>query len=181
MPLLMRTGENTIPAVTTDLNFTRNDVLKFMLDTQRFRDENSTISEARVEAAKAFLDTNWKKLRYERWASPGFDPEKPFLDEEQPNWREENPQKVKDLAVYLSMKEAMNEQIATFTSGPSNEYKNAESALLMTQRVDLWCAGPKEVEAAVIHLYQHGKKYNDLEDDFDYYIQEYYTGAPDLI
>jgi len=181
MPLFLRTGENTLPAVTTELSFTTNDVLKFMIDTGRFRDENGTINEGRIEAAKSFLNTNWSKFRYERWASPGFDPEKPFLDERQPNWREENPKVVKDLQLYLGMKNDMNEQIDIFKSGPNDEYKRAEAAMMMIQRVDLWCAGPKEVEAAVIHLYQLGKKFNGgLECDFSDYISEYYAGAPDL-
>merc|ERR1712157_197915 len=180
MPLFLRTSENTVPAVTTDLDFTVNDVLRFMLDTNRFRDENDTISESRVEAAKAFLNTDWKKLSYERWNSPDFDPEKPFLEDEQPNWREENPKVAKDLELYLSMKDAIAEQQKEFKSGPDMEYKRAEAAMMMIQRVDLWCAGPKEVEAAVIHLYQLGKKFNDVKSDTSEFISEYYTGAPDL-
>ena len=38
------------------------DVLKFMLQTGRFRDSNGTISEAREEAAKAFLANDWNEM-----------------------------------------------------------------------------------------------------------------------
>merc|ERR1719401_41518 len=179
MPLLMRTGENTLPAVTTELDFTTDDLLRFMLETNRFVDENGTISEERREAAIAYLNTNWPLLRRERWSSPGFDPENPFLETENPNWFED-PKITKDLKLYLSLKNAMEEQTRIFMSGPNKEYERANNALILCQRVDLWSAGPKEVEAAVIHLSKLGDKFNSLVPDFPEFISEYYAGAPDL-
>lgn len=179
LPLMLRTTENCMPAVTTELDFTIDDLLRFMIQTKRFRDENGTVSEARVEAAKAYLATDWALLRRERWSSPGFDPEKPFLNETQPDWRE-NPKIAHDLQLYLTLKDAVDEQMEVIKSGPNDEYTRAENALLMCQRVDLWCAGPKEVESAVQHLLKLGQKFNDLEPDLPEYIEEFYPGAADL-
>ena len=52
-PLLLRTHENCMPAVTTELEWTVDHVLQFMLQTGRFRDLNGSIAQDRVEAAKA--------------------------------------------------------------------------------------------------------------------------------
>lgn len=149
-----------MPAVTTEIHFTIQDVLRFMIQTGRFRDLDGNISESRVEAAQAFLATDWEKMQIERFKSIGFDPERPNLDEDEPEWRED-PKISSDLATYLSMKEGMLEQLEVIKSGPNDEYTRAENALLMCQRVDLWCAGPKEVERAVQHLYKLGRKFND--------------------
>jgi len=158
--LLIRTVENAMPAVTTELHFTIQDVLRFMIQTGRFRDLDGSISQARVEAAQAFLSIDWEKMQVERFKSIGFDPERPNLDEDEPYWRDD-PKIASDLAVYMSMKDNMNEQLKLIKSGPNDEYTRAENALLMCQRVDLWCAGPKEVERAVQHLYKLGRKFND--------------------
>ena len=179
LPLLFRSSFNCMPAVTTELDFTTEDVLKFMIQTGRFRDTNGAVSEARAEAAKAYLRTDWEALRYERWACPGFDPEKPFLDETNPGWRTD-PEIASKLGKYLELKNALDEQVAAFKSGPNSEYQRAENALLMCQRVDLWCAGPKEVEAAVRHLGNLGKRFNDYEPDYPEFISEFYPGAVDL-
>ena len=178
-PMMMRTTDNAMPAVTTELEWTVEDLLRFMIQTGRFRDANGTISEARVEAAKAYLSTDWDKFALERFRSPGFDPERPGLDEEDPEWKDK-PQIKNDLSVYFSMKDAMNEQLETIKSGPNDEYTRAENALLMCQRVDLWCAGPKEVERAVQHLYKLGRKLNEREVDFPSFITEFYPGADDM-
>jgi len=179
MPLFLRTTENCMPAVATELTFTTDDLLRFMIQSGRFRDENGTVSEARVEAAEAYLRTDWSLLRRERWNSPGFDPEKPFLEEEQPNWRAD-PKLSKDLEVYLQLKDSVEEQKKVFMGGPNDEYRRAENELLLCQRVDLWCAGLSEVEAAVRHLAKLGQKFNKLEPDLPEYITEYYPGAADL-
>lgn len=179
MPLMIRTVENAMPAVTTDLEWTVSDVLRFMIQTGRFRDSNGSVSEARVEAAKAYLSTDWDKMLIERFRSPGFDPERPCLDEEEPEWKD-NKEIQKDLAVYLDMKKSMQDQIETFRSGPNNEYQRAENALHMAQRVDLWCAGPKEVEQALKHLYKLGRKLNQREVDSPDFITEFYPGANDF-
>eukprot|EP00816_Leptocylindrus_hargravesii_P001576 CAMPEP_0196802462 /NCGR_PEP_ID=MMETSP1362-20130617/2072_1 /TAXON_ID=163516 /ORGANISM="Leptocylindrus danicus, Strain CCMP1856" /LENGTH=225 /DNA_ID=CAMNT_0042173765 /DNA_START=34 /DNA_END=711 /DNA_ORIENTATION=+ len=180
MPILLRTGDNCMPAITTELDFSQNDLLTFMIQKQLFRDENGTVSEARMEAAKAYLQTDWHELQRQRWASPGFDPMRPFIDEEEPDWRYTNAERAKDLEAYFVLKDAVDEQIATFSSGPNDEYKKAENALLMCQRVDLWGAGPSEVEAAVKHLSRLGQKFNSLETDFPDFITEYYPGAEEL-
>jgi len=169
-----------MPAVTTELEWTVDDVLKFMIQTNRFRDANGGISEARVEAAKAYLATDHEKMLIERFNSPGFDPERPFVDRDQPEWKED-PKIQKDLEVYLGMKSIMKEQIETFKSGPNDEYKRAVNALLMCQRVDLWCAGEKEAERAVQHLYKLGKMVNDREVEYPTFIAEFLPGASDMI
>ena len=179
LPLLFRSSYNCMPAVTTELDFTTEDVLKYMIQSGRFRDANGTKSEAREEAAKAYLRTDWATLRYERWACPGFDPEKPFLSETNPGWKSD-PNISSKLGKYLELKTALDEQVKTFKSGPNNEYLRAENALLMCQRVDLWCAGPKEVEAAVRHLGNLGKRFNDYEPDYPEFIAEFYPGTADL-
>jgi hypothetical protein len=179
LPLMIRTVENAMPAVTTELEWTIQDLLRFMIQTGRFRDTNGSISEARVEAAKAYLSTDWDKLSIERWKSPGFDPERPGLDEDEPAWKE-NPQIQANLGTFFSMKNAMSEQLEVIKSGPDNEYTRAENALLMCQRVDLWCAGEKEVEQAVIHLYKLGRKLNEREVELPSFIAEYYPGVSDM-
>lgn len=176
---MMRTVENAMPAVTTELEWTVDDLLRFMIQTGRFRDNNGTVSEARIEAAKAYLRTDWKKMTIERWKSPGFDPERPFLDDDEPEWKD-NPQIKSDLATYFSMKEAVKEQLDIIKSGPKDEYTRAENALLMCQRVDLWCAGPQEVERAVQHLYKLGRKLNEREVDYPAFIAEFYPGVDDM-
>eukprot|EP00567_Pseudictyota_dubia_P004145 CAMPEP_0197456054 /NCGR_PEP_ID=MMETSP1175-20131217/42390_1 /TAXON_ID=1003142 /ORGANISM="Triceratium dubium, Strain CCMP147" /LENGTH=224 /DNA_ID=CAMNT_0042990069 /DNA_START=105 /DNA_END=779 /DNA_ORIENTATION=+ len=179
MSLLMRTTENAMPAITTELDFQTDDLLRFMIQTGKFRNENGTVAIDRVEAAKAYLKTDWPALRRERWSSPGFDPEHPFIEQNDPDWRSD-PKKASDLALYLELKDAVDEQVRIFKSGPSDEYTRAENALLMCQRVDLWCAGEKEVECAVQHLYLLGRRFNDLEPDNPDYITDFYPGASDL-
>ena len=183
MPLLLRTTENAFPAVTTELSWTTDDLLRYMLQHSLFRNENGTVAEDRVEAAKAYLETDWALLRRERWAHPGFDPEMPFLEkrhEEYRNWRENRPDLVQSLGLYLQHKDAMEQQMAVVRSGPNREYERAENALLMCQRVDLWCAGEPEVERAIRHLWALGKRVNRLEPDLPEFITEYYPGAKDL-
>jgi hypothetical protein len=168
-----------MPAVTTELEWTIDDQLKFMIQEGKFRDANGTISEARVEAAQAYLRTDWEKMVVERFQVPGFDPEKPFLDEEKPGWKND-PEIRSKLGTYFAMKEAADEQMNVIQSGPNEEYERAQNALLMCQRVDLWCAGPKEVERAVVHLYKLGRKLNEREVDFPLFVSEFYPGAADL-
>ena len=179
MPLMLRTTENAMPAITTELDFTTDDLLKFMIQTGRFRNENGTIAEDRVEAAKAYLKTDWALLRRERWASPGFDPEHPLLEETNPDWKSDS-KLTSDLGLYLEVKGAVDDQMKTIKSGPDNEYTRSENALLMCQRVDLWCAGEQEVEAAVKHLYKLGKRFNSVEYEGPEYISEFYPGAADF-
>ena len=178
-PMLLRTADNAMPAVTTELDFTTDDLLKFMIQTGKFRDENGTIAQDRVEAAKAYLKTDWAVLRRERWSSPGFDPEHPLIDKQDPDWRS-NPKIASDLALYLELKDAVDEQVKVFKSGPNDEYTRSENSLLMCQRVDLWCAGEKEVENAVQHLYMLGRRFNAIEPEMPDYITEFYPGASDL-
>lgn len=175
----MRTGENSFPAVTTEIEFQTDDLIRYMLQSKKFRNSNGTIATDRVEAAEAYLKTDWPMIRRERWSSEGFDPQKPFVDEDHPDWREDA--KIKsDLALFLELKDAADEQLDIIKSGPDKEYERAENALIMCQRVDLWCAGPAEVERAVQHLLMLGKRFNSLEPDFPDYINEYYPGAGDF-
>jgi hypothetical protein len=184
MPLLMRTTDNAMPAVTTELEWTTNHVLRFMIQTGRFRNANGTLAEDRIEAAKAYLATDWDTMAKLRWKAPGFDPERPGLSDEQPDWRD-NPVYRTDLAPYLAMKDAVTEQEAIVKNGGGGpdtheEYTRAENALLMCQRVDLWCAGPLEVERAVQHLYKLGRVCNEREVEFPDFITEFVPGSDDM-
>jgi len=179
LPLLLRTTENAMPAVTTELRFTVEDVLRYMIQTGKFVNANRTIAQDRVEAAKAYLKTDWALLRRERWASPGFDPEHPFVEKENPDWRSDS-QIMSALKLYLEHRDNMEDQLDVIKSGPNDEYTRAENSLLMCQRVDLWCAGEKEVESAVQHLFSLGRRFNDVETDIPEYIDEFYPGAADI-
>jgi hypothetical protein len=178
-PLLMRTAENCMPAVTTELEWTTDHLLQFMLQTGRFRNLNGTIAEDRVEAAKAYLKTDWEKFYASRLKHPGFDPERPNAALVHPNWKED-PAIRADMQEYLAMKEDMMEQMKVIQSGPNKEYTRGVNALLMAQRVDLWCAGEKEVELAVQHLYKLGRLLNERETFFPKYIKEFYPGVEDI-
>jgi|EP00979_Chaetoceros_neogracilis_P012938 hypothetical protein len=181
MPLLLRTTDNAMPAITTELDFTTDDLLKYMIQTDRFKNSNGSTSDERTQAALQYLQTDWVTLRRERWASPGFDPEHPMIDELDPDWRSD-PNKRRDLLTYLEIKERVDEQMVMIASGPDDEYVRAENSLLMCQRVDLWCAGEDEVEHAIQHLYMLGKRLNsqDRFKDEDQYITEFYPGARDF-
>jgi hypothetical protein len=175
----MRTVENAMPAVATELEWTIQDVLRFMIQTGRFRDANGTINESRVEAAKSILQTDWNQMQIERFKSPGFDPERPYVNEDFPEWKEDT-KIAKDLEVYMSLKSNLDEQMAVVKGGPNDEFTRAENALLMCQRVDLWCAGEKEVERAVYHLYKLGRKLNEREVVYPAFIAEFMPGADDM-
>jgi hypothetical protein len=178
-PFLMRTADNAMPAVTTELEWTVDHLLRFMLQTGRFRNANGTIADDRVEAAHAYLQTDWTKFHQSRLASPGFDPERPNADKIYPNWRDDKSITV-TMAPYLSMKADMDEQMAVIQSGPDKEYTRAVNALLMAQRVDLWCAGEKEVELAVQHLLKLGKLLNERETFFPTFVKDFYPGVEDI-
>jgi hypothetical protein len=178
MPLLMRCSDNAMPAITTELDFRTSHLLRYMIQTNKFK------STERIDAAKKFLgyldDPSLKKeYATSRWNSPGFDPWKPFLDEDRPDWRSEIKIKT-DLGRYLEIHDELESTWRVITSGPNDEYTRAENALLMCQRVDLWCAGEAEVEAALRHLLNLGKGCNDLEPDLPEYITEFHPGASDL-
>jgi hypothetical protein len=178
-PLLMRTAENCMPAVTTELEWTTDHLLQFMIQTGRFRNLNGTIAEDRVEAAKAYLTTDWDKFYASRLKHPGFDPLRPYAELVYPNWKED-PSIRADMQEYLTMKEDMDEQMKVIQSGPEKEYTRGVNALLMAQRVDLWCAGEKEVELAVQHLYKLGRLLNERETFFPKHIKEFYPGVEDI-
>lgn len=175
-PFLMRTADNCLPAVTTELEWTVDHLLRFMMQTGRFRNANGTIAEDRVEAAKAYLDTDWDKYYAARFAHPGFDPERPSAPV---TWKDD-PAIRSSLSTYLAMKEDLDGQMAVIQSGPDKEYTRGMNALLMTQRVDLWCAGEGEVELAVQHLYKLGKLLNEREPFFPPFIKDFYPGAEDI-
>jgi len=179
LPLLLRTTEEAMPAITTELDFTTDDLLRYMLQTSKFTNPNGTPAHDRIDAALDYLETDWVTLRRERWSSPGFDPDKPFLEETDPDWRSD-PKIAGELALYLELRDAKEEQERVFKGGEGDEFTKAENALLMCQRVDLWCAGEKEVEAAVKHLYTLGRRFNNVEVEMPTYIDEFYPGAEDI-
>ena len=175
----MRTADNAMPAVTTELEWTMDHLLRFMIQTGRFRNANGTIADDRVEAAKAYLNTDWNAFQESRLAKPGFDPERPNVDKLHPGWFEK-PEYTGPLAKYMSMKQDMEAQMETIQGGPDKEFTRAQNALLMTQRVDLWCAGEKEVELAVQHLYKLGRLLNERGTVLPSYITEFHPGVADI-
>jgi len=181
MPLLLRTTDNAMPAITTELDFTTDDLLKYMIQTEKFKNEDGSTANERAQAALEYLQTDWFTLRRERWASPGFDPEHPMIQEIDPDWKSD-PNKRRDLMKYLEIKEKVDAQMEIIASGPDGEYVRAENSLLMCQRIDLWCAGEDEVEHAIQHLYMLGKRLNsqDRFKDEEQYITEFYPGASDF-
>lgn len=178
-PLLMRTAENCMPAVTTELEWTTDHLLQFMIQTGRFRNANGTIADDRVEAAKDYIATDWESFAQARLAHKGFDPEQPSVKSADDNWRDDSTLET-NLSEYSSMKDAMDAQMAVIRSGPNKEYTRGTNALLMAQRVDLWCAGEKEVEMAVQHLYKLGRLLNEREPVFPKHIKEFYPGVEDI-
>jgi len=178
-PLLMRTADNCMPAVTTELEWTTDHLLQFMIQTGRFRNTNGTVADDRVEAAKAYLDTDWESFATARLAHKGFDPEQPSVKSADANWRDD-PCLDTDLSDYNAMKSAMDQQMEVIRCGPNKEYIRGVNALLMAQRVDLWCSGEKEVEMAVQHLYKLGRLLNERESVFPKHIKEFYPGVEDI-
>lgn len=174
--ILMRTTENAMPAITTEIDFTEADVLKYMLQTGKFKNPDGTLSQERIQAAKDYLNTDWTAMEEARWNVPGFDPERPFLGED---WMTDASKK-EALSEYLKLKDQAANLFDIVKSGPDKEYKHAYNSLLMMQRVDLWCAGPKEVEAAVQHLVKLGQRFNNREPDYPEFITEFYPGVEDL-
>jgi hypothetical protein len=183
LPLLLRTTPNAMPAITTELQFTTNDLLSYMIQNNKFTNEDGTPSTERVEAATKYLNNiDWKQLAYERFASPGFDPEHPLIGDIDPDWKLD-PIKSHDLKTYIDIKEEVDSLLEVIKSGPGDEYTRAENSLLMCQRVDLWCAGEDEVESAVRHLYLMGKRFNGVQGQNDIkpdFITEFYHGASDF-
>mmetsp|Transcript_14399 Transcript_14399/g.40935 ORF Transcript_14399/g.40935 Transcript_14399/m.40935 type:complete len:225 (+) Transcript_14399:73-747(+) len=178
-PLMLRTGDNCMPAVTTELEWTMEHLLKFMIQTGRFRNANGTIAQDRVEAAQAYLKIDWDAYHSERLSVPGFDPERPGVEQLSPGW-EDDSEKTSKLATYLEMRDAKNEQMKVFQGGPDKEYTRGVNALLMAQRVDLWCAGEKEVEMAVQHLAKLGQALNERETFFPKFIKDFRPGVEDI-
>eukprot|EP00536_Pseudo-nitzschia_multiseries_P006595 jgi/Psemu1/193549/e_gw1.143.87.1 len=180
-PLLLRTAENCMPAVTTELEWTTDHLLQFMIQTGRFRNSNGTIAEDRVEAANAYLQTDWEKFAAARLARKGFDPLRPSakISAGTSDWTDDAAL-ASDLSEYSAMKAALDDQMAVIKSGPDKEYTRGVNALLMAQRVDLWCAGEKEVELAVQHLYKLGRLLNERECVFPKHIKDFYPGVEDI-
>jgi len=150
-----------------------------MIHMGKFRCSNGHFAKDRIDAAKAYLKTDWVAMRRERWSSPGFDPEHPLIEKQHPDWRSD-PKIASDLSLYIQLKDAADDQMKLIKSGPDNEYTRAENALLMCQRVDLWCAGEKEVEHAVRHLYMLGMKFNQIDHKKPLYVTEFYPGSSDF-
>mmetsp|Transcript_8947 Transcript_8947/g.20042 ORF Transcript_8947/g.20042 Transcript_8947/m.20042 type:complete len:230 (-) Transcript_8947:290-979(-) len=184
MPLLLRCSDNAMPAITTELSFTTAHLLTYMLQSNRFQNSDGSPSEERIAAANKFLgylnDESLKK-EYEvsRWNSPGFDPQRPFLDDDHPDWKKD-PKISTDLSRYIEIHSELENTWKVLTSGPNGEFTRGENGLLMCQRVDLWCAGEGEVESALKHLLNLGKECNDLVPDSPDFVTEYYPGVSDL-
>ena len=179
MPLLLRCSDNAMPAITTEINFRTSHLLHYILQTNKFKGDT-----ARIEATHKFLgylSNPQLKAEYHtsRWNSPGFDPMRPFLEEEFPNWKSD-PKIGSELKRYIEINDELESTWNTITNGEDEVYTHAENGLLMCQRVDLWCAGEQEVESAVKHLLNLGKGCNALEPDTPEYITEYYPGVADL-
>jgi hypothetical protein len=181
---MLRTIENAMPAVTTEIDWTIADVLSFMIQTRRI-----VPNTAEYEAAQSYLQCqtpeNVEKFHLLRWTSvPGFDPAQPGLSENNPQWREQLPMSVKnDLQPYFSLHDQITNSLQLIRESNNGQlYIEAENALLMCQRVDLWCAGPTEVEYAIQHLYQLGRaKNNDRVVDYPRYISDFIPGSPDFV
>mmetsp|Transcript_53559 Transcript_53559/g.64592 ORF Transcript_53559/g.64592 Transcript_53559/m.64592 type:complete len:222 (+) Transcript_53559:176-841(+) len=173
MEIHLRTTHNASPAVVTDLEFNTDDLITYMIQHGKFK------STERIEAAKAFMKIDWDTIKRERWASPGFDPEKPFLEDEFPKWREDA-KIATDLEKYLALKDEATFLEEMMKSGPDDEWEKSQNELIMCQRVDLWCAGENEVEMAVRHLYNLGKRLNNLEHDTEEFITPFYHGVEDF-
>ena len=154
-------------------------MLQFMISTGRFRNPNGTVASDRVEAAEAYLQTDWEQFAQARLAHKGFDPLQPSVTSADANWKDDAGV-ANDLSAYTSMKAAMDDQMAILQSGPNKEYTRGVNALLMAQRVDLWCSGEKEVELAVQHLYKLGRLLNERESFFPKHIKEFYPGVEDI-
>ena len=69
-------------------------------------------------------------------------------------------ERLSQLGKYFELKDAVDELVRIIKSAPNDEYKQVDSSLLMVQRIDLWCAGPTKVEAAVKHLSRLGQTGN---------------------
>mmetsp|Transcript_21200 Transcript_21200/g.23732 ORF Transcript_21200/g.23732 Transcript_21200/m.23732 type:complete len:229 (-) Transcript_21200:361-1047(-) len=182
-PLLMRTSANCMPAVTTELEWTTDHVLQFMIQTGRFRNNheggNGTVADDRVEAALAYLATDWEQFYQSRLGHKGVDPEQPSVKKAGSVWKD-SPEISHNLSLYTELKTTMEQQLAVIKSGPNKEYIRGVNALLMCQRVDLWCAGEKETTLAVQHLYKLGRLLNERESYFPKHIKEFYPGIEDI-
>merc|ERR1712238_24016 len=121
-----------------------------MIQTCKFKDGNGNVAHDRVEAAEAYLKTDWATLRRERWSSPSFDPEHPLITDQNPDWRSD-PKIASDLGIYLELKDAVDEQMESIKSGPDDEYTRAENSLLMCQRVYL-CLGNDSIMLSMKRL-----------------------------
>lgn len=156
-----------------------------MIQNNKFQNNDGSLATDRITAAQKYLhDIDWKTLAYERFASPGFDPEHPYIDEIDPDWKLD-PVKRQDLKKYIEIKDQVEELLQIIKSGPNEEYQRAENSLLMCQRVDLWCAGEEEVESAVRHLYLLGRRFNGVDGQWKSevkpdFITEFYPGASDF-
>jgi hypothetical protein len=177
--IMTRTATNAMPAVQTDLELSTHDLLRFMIQWGRFRDPNGSIAQDRVEAAHHLLNVDHTRFQIERFKVRGFDPERPHLEITHPDW-ERDPNIATGLATYLQMKRDMLEALDVVKSGANDEYLRAKNALLMCQRVDLWCAGEKETEQAVIHLYKLAKALNKRELKWPGFLNEFIPGVGDM-
>ena len=181
MLIAVRTAENAMPAVTTELDWTKQDVLRFMLQSNWFE------TSVQEQAARDFLAFPEDALEEARWALPGHDPARPpdlvLLEQQQPESSSSQQVSTKDthhpaLQPYYQLLAERNKAWETI---PEDLYTRGENALLMCQRVDLWCASAPEVERAVQHLYKLGRHLNqDRETEMPAFLKEFVPGVDPL-
>jgi len=171
----VRPGIDEKPAVLTDFRFREKDVIEHLLSTE-------ALDPVGIAAAHGYLNTDYTTLMKYRFAYPGFDPEKPYLDEEQPDWRHENPERFAALEPYLEVRDKMKADMAVLRDGPT--WENAVNDVYQRQRVDLTPGcGPEEVTEAVRSLMAIGAEgYGTdlIEYERPDCVMEYYPGVDDL-
>ena len=80
MSIMLRTTENAMPAITTEINFTTNHVLQYMIQNGKFRNVNGTLANERISAAIEYMNMNWEQYNTERFRIKNIDPEHPAID-----------------------------------------------------------------------------------------------------
>jgi hypothetical protein len=181
MPIMMRTVENAMPAITTEIDFTTAHVLQFMLQTDRISPSSPLYNAATTYLQHAKKDYVKEVLTPRFTAVPGLDLGRPVIEGVLPPVQslpevQDNPA----AAAYLDHVQTMKDSLYLIQSAQDGQlYTEAENAVLMCQRVDLWCAGETEVEAALQHLLRLGKLCNDDRTvEIPTYITDYHPGAP---
>jgi len=176
-PMKMRTAMETPPAVLTEFRFREDDVVNHLISSGALEHDP-----VRVAAAESYLNTDRNALMQGRFAWPKFDPERPFIDEEDPDWRRADPERFEALRPYLEVRDAEKAALRALHDG--QEWDASVNALYAQQRVDLrpGCT-PEDVTKAVRGLMKIGADgYGTdlIEYERPENITDYYPGAPEL-